>query len=87
MIKVSVRYPCDDQSKFDWDYYRNRHIPMVLARLGAAVHRYSVERGMPVSVSGVAPNYKAMAHLLFESVEALHAAYAPHLQSRPTPMT
>jgi uncharacterized protein (TIGR02118 family) len=81
MIKVSVLYPCDDQSEFDWAYYRDRHIPMVLARLGTAVQGFSVERGLHASVSGIAPSYKAIAHLLFESVEAFHAAYAPHLDA------
>jgi uncharacterized protein (TIGR02118 family) len=81
MIKVSVLYQYGDQGEFDWAYYREKHIPMVLEKLGTAVRGVSVERGLNSGAPGVPPLYKAMAHLLFESPDAFYTAYAPHLEA------
>ncbi len=34
MIKVSVFYPNEEGKKFDWEYYLNKHIPMVRQKFG-----------------------------------------------------
>src|SRR6185312_4185403 len=34
MIKVSVMYPNTPGGRFDHDYYRDKHMPLVKARLG-----------------------------------------------------
>ncbi len=34
MIKVSVMYPNKDGARFDHDYYKNKHMPLVKARMG-----------------------------------------------------
>jgi uncharacterized protein (TIGR02118 family) len=36
MIKVNVMYPYTEGARFDHTYYRDRHMPMVKARLGSA---------------------------------------------------
>lgn len=36
MIVVSVMYPASAGAKFDMDYYRDTHIPMVRARWNAS---------------------------------------------------
>ena len=43
MIKVTVLYPADKGSKFDIDYYCNKHMPMVQQKLGTACKRSAVE--------------------------------------------
>ena len=45
MIKVSVLYPNDAGSKFDMNYYLGKHIPLVQARLGAALRGGKWSRG------------------------------------------
>ena len=35
MIKVSVMYPNQPGGRFDHDYYRDKHMPLVAARMGA----------------------------------------------------
>ena len=78
MIIVSVLYPSGVGSKFDMDYYLQRHIPMVQRRLGAPLKRVAVERGLVGGAPGAPPPYLAAAHLYFESVEAFQGAFAPH---------
>src|SRR5688572_33121589 len=78
MIKVSVLYPRDAGSTFNMDYYLNRHIPMVQAKLGTACKSADVEEGLGGATPGSPPAFSAMGHLYFDSVEAFEAAFGPH---------
>ena len=80
MIIVSVLYPNGSGSKFDLDYYLQRHIPMVQRRLGAPLKRVAVERGLAGGVPGAPPPFLAAAHLHFDSLEAFQGAFAPHAE-------
>ena len=51
MIKVSVMYPYAAGARFDHAYYRDKHMPMVKQRLGAACLYYTVDKG----IAGGAP--------------------------------
>jgi uncharacterized protein (TIGR02118 family) len=78
MIKVSVLYPYQEGVTFDMGYYLSTHIPMVREKLGAACKGASVEQGLAGGAPGTHPTYVAMGHLLFDTVESFHAAFAPH---------
>jgi len=78
MIKVSVLYPSGVGNTFDMDYYLNRHVPMVLAKLGPACTGVAVEQGLGGLSPGLPPAFSAMGHLYFDSVEAFQAAFSPH---------
>jgi uncharacterized protein (TIGR02118 family) len=78
VIIVSVLYPSGAGSRFDMDYYLQRHIPMVQQRLGAALKRVAVERGLAGGAPGAPPPFLAAAHLHFDSLEAFQGAFAPH---------
>ena len=78
MIKVSVLYPNLEGSRFDMDYYCNTHIPLVQNKLGTAVKGVAVEQGLSGAAPGSRATYVALGHLLFDSVEAFHAAFGPH---------
>jgi uncharacterized protein (TIGR02118 family) len=78
MIKVSVFYPSGGGNTFDMNYYLNRHIPMVLAKLGTACKGAAVEQGLGGATPGSLPAFSAMGHLYFDSVEAFQAAFGPH---------
>lgn len=80
MIKLSVIYPYSEGKKFDVEYYRNSHIPMVQQKLGDACKGTSVDQGVSGGQPGSKPAYAVMAHLLFDSVEAFQAAFAPHAE-------
>ena len=80
MIKVSIMYPNDKGSTFDVTYYCRTHIPMVRQKLGAALKGVTVEQGIGGEEPGSPPPYVALCHLLFDSVEAFQAAFAPHVE-------
>lgn len=81
MIKVSVFYPAKEGGKFDFDYYFNIHMPMVMQQLATALRGVSADYGMSGGHPGSQPRYVAMAHLLFDSLEAFQAAFGPHAEA------
>lgn len=78
MIKISVLYPNAEGKKFDMAYYCGKHIPMVKQKLGSACKRIEVDQGMGGIQPGSKPEFVAMAHLVFDSVEAFQRAFEPH---------
>lgn len=80
MIKVSVMYPYAAGARFDHAYYRDRHMPMVKQRLGAACLYYSVDKGLSGGAEGSDPVYVARCDFVCTSLEAYKAARAPHAQ-------
>lgn len=78
MIKVSVMYPATPGARFDHDYYRDKHMPLVKARMGAACTSYTVDKGLAGGAPGTAPTYVAMCHIFSESVEAFQGGFGPH---------
>jgi uncharacterized protein (TIGR02118 family) len=80
MIKVSVMYPAAPGARFDHDYYRDRHLPLVKARMGAALLSYTIDRGLAGGAPGSEPTYVGMCHLFAESVDSFNAGFGPHAQ-------
>jgi|SRR5215813_4182659 len=81
MIKVSVLYPNTEGSKFDIDYYVNKHMPMVQSRLGSSCRGLGAEQGIAGGEPGAPPTYSAMGYLLFDSVEAFQASFGPNAEA------
>jgi uncharacterized protein (TIGR02118 family) len=81
VIKVSVLYPNTPGSTFDWTYYLDKHMPMVGDKLASGLRGTHVDHGLGGGQAGAPPTYLAMCHLLFDSVEAFQAAWAPHAQA------
>jgi uncharacterized protein (TIGR02118 family) len=46
MIKVSVMYPNTAGAKFDHEYYRDKHMTLVKARMGDSCKFYTVDKGL-----------------------------------------
>jgi uncharacterized protein (TIGR02118 family) len=80
MIKVSVMYPNAPGARFDHAYYRDTHMPLVKARMGANCKRYTVDKGLGGGAPGSAATYVAMCHIFCESVEAFQAGFGPNAQ-------
>jgi uncharacterized protein (TIGR02118 family) len=78
MIKVSVMYLHTPGARFDFDYYCNKHMPLVKARLGAACTGIAVDKGLAGGEPGAPPTYVAIGHTFGESLESVLAAYEPH---------
>ena len=78
MIVVSVMYPASAGAKFDMDYYREKHIPLVGARWNACgVREAKVLHGVGAPGGGAAA-YSVIALLTFDSAADFEQAVAKH---------
>ena len=77
MIHVTVLYPHAADVRFDHDYYRDRHLPMVAEKLGPALKRYAIDRGIAGGAPGAPPPFVAAVRLYFDSVEAFQGSFGP----------
>ena len=76
MIRVLVLYPQNENKKFDAEYYKNIHLPLVKERLNPV--KIEADFGLP---RGDVPSpYLAVTHMIFRSIEELTAKYAKHGQ-------
>jgi uncharacterized protein (TIGR02118 family) len=78
MIKVSVMYPNTPGARFDHAYYRDTHMPLLQARMGAHCLRYTVDKGLAGGAPGAPATYVGMCHVYCESVESFQAGFGPH---------
>jgi uncharacterized protein (TIGR02118 family) len=78
MIKVSVMYPNTPGARFDHAYYRDKHMPLVKARLGAHLLRYTIDKGLAGGAPGSPPPYVGMCELFCDSVDSFNAGFGPH---------
>ena len=78
MIKVSVMYPNTPGARFNHDYYRDQHMPMVQRKMGDACVRYTVDKGLAGGAPGEPATYIGMCHIFSASVEAFQAGFGPH---------
>jgi uncharacterized protein (TIGR02118 family) len=78
MIKVSVMYPNIAGARFDHEYYRDKHMPLLKARMGEACKHYTIDKGLAGGDSGAAAAYIGMCHVFCESISAFESAFGPH---------
>lgn len=78
MIKVNVMYPYTEGARFDHAYYRDRHMPMVKARLGSACAYYTIEKGLTGEAHDASPTFVAMCAFICDSAEGYEAAIREH---------
>lgn len=78
MIKVTVMYPYTEGARFDHAYYRERHMPLVKARLGSACAYYTIDKGLAGIAPGEPPAFVAMCAFICDSDEGYEAAIQPH---------
>ena len=72
LMSLNVLYPRHDGAKFDMDYYRATHIPMVMDIMKAS--KVTLIEGVPMGEAAAA--FVMIAHIQFASPEALQAALA-----------
>ena len=80
MIKVSVMYPNSPGVRFDHDYYRDKHLPLIKSRMGAGLKYYTIDKGLAGGTPDAPAPYVAACHLLCDSVEAYQSSFGPHAQ-------
>jgi uncharacterized protein (TIGR02118 family) len=76
MFKVSVMYPNEDGARFDFDYYRTRHMSLAMEHLGPfGLIRTEVNRGLSGGGGQPAP-YICIGNLYFNSAEGYERGIA-----------
>ena len=78
MIKVSVLYANAPDVRFDHAYYRDRHMPMLKARMGDSCKSYTVDKGIAGGAPGSQPPYVALCHIYCDSLASFQAGFGPH---------
>ncbi|MBS0218936.1 MAG: EthD family reductase [Proteobacteria bacterium] len=80
MIKVSILYPRDPGSRFDFDYYTRKHMPLAIALLShhPGFRAASVERAMDGVEPETSPAYIAGCFFTFDTVDSFFAAFTRH---------
>ncbi len=88
MLKISVLYPNAPGVHFDHDYYRDKHMPLVAARMGSHLKSYTVDsshlksytvdKGLAGGTAGDPPPFVAAGHLFCESAQSFQAGFGPH---------
>jgi uncharacterized protein (TIGR02118 family) len=80
MIKVSVLYPNTPGARFDHEYYRDKHMPMVKAKMGDHCKYYTVDKGLGGGAPGSPATYIGMCHIFCDSIESFQAGMGPHMK-------
>ena len=75
MIKVSVMYPNTPGARFDHAYYRDKHMPLVKARMGDACKSYTVDKGLAGGAPGAPATYVGMCHIFCNWIETFQAGF------------
>jgi uncharacterized protein (TIGR02118 family) len=78
VIKISVMYPNTPGARFDHDYYRDKHMPLIKTRMGDKCKSYTVDKGLAGLAPGATPTYVAMCHIYCDSLEAFQSGFGPH---------
>ena len=76
MVKASVFYPREAGKRFDWDYYRNRHIPAARKAFGSSLAAITVGRGLAGLETDSPAPFLAICELDFDSLQAFQRAMA-----------
>ncbi len=77
MVRLSVMYPATPGSRFDWDYYLDRHLALSRRLLNPrGLVRTEVDRGLGSFPPGAPPPYHAVGHLFFRTMAEMESALA-----------
>lgn len=77
MIRVTIMYV--QGGKFDADYYAAKHMPMLAEKVGSALLKYEIDKGIAGLVPGQPAPYVGVGHLYFNSMPEFMQAFGPHL--------
>jgi uncharacterized protein (TIGR02118 family) len=78
MIVVSVTYPNADNAKFDFDYFLNKHMPLIRGLLSdSGLEDLRALRGLSAPGGGPAA-HRAVSLLSFASLEGFQSGIAKH---------
>ena len=70
LIKLTLMYPNGEGKTFDWDYYTNKHYPLLKKCFGNSMKTFALDKGESSGIPNTPVPYVAIAYLYFENVEA-----------------
>jgi uncharacterized protein (TIGR02118 family) len=65
-------------ARFDHEYYRNTHMPLVKKHMGKSCLYYTVDKGLTGGAPDEPATYVGMCHIFCDSVESFQAGFGPH---------
>ncbi len=74
---MTIVYENGPDVTFDFDYYENTHMPLIMRLYGESISRFELRRGQP-GADGSPPPYVATLNIYIADVEAFEAAAAEH---------
>jgi uncharacterized protein (TIGR02118 family) len=74
----SVMYPNTPGARFNHEYYRDKHMPLVKARMGDSCKYYTVDKGLAGGAPGAPATYVGMCHIFCDSVQGFQGGFGPH---------
>lgn len=80
MNRISILYPNNSNSEFNFQYYTEIHMPRYIELLSIhpSFRGVSVERGVGIAETGTEVFYIAMCHFTFDTIESFIEAFTPH---------
>jgi len=76
MIRVTVLYPNESGKRFDHEYFTGAHASLVREQLGSrGLVRFEQDKGVSSADPNVPAPFIAAAHLIFNTVDEVHAAF------------
>ena len=81
MIQVSVLYPNKEGCKFDHDYYRDSHMPLVKEKLGAALQATSIDKGLAGGAPDAPVPFVCIGYLTFNTIDDFQQAFGANAEA------
>jgi uncharacterized protein (TIGR02118 family) len=78
VIKFTVMYPLTPGSRFDLDYYVNKHVALLMTVAGEECRGYEVCKGLSAAAQGTSPIYCITVDVFFDSLEAFERSIPPN---------
>lgn len=80
MNRISILYPNNSNSEFNFQYYTEIHMPrsIELLSIHSGFRGVSVERGFEVAETGTKVPYVAMCHFTFDTIQSFIEVFTPN---------
>lgn len=77
---MTILYPNGDDITFDFDYYKNRHLTLIMDLYGKSIRRFELRKGLP-GPDGSKPTYVATINIWIADLQAFGEAGEKHSQT------
>ncbi len=78
LIKLTLLYPNGEGKTFDWEYYTNKHYPLLKKYFGSSMKTFALDKGESSGIPNTPVPNVAIAYLYFENVKAFQEVMKRH---------